>query len=106
MSYFHSIAQEVEEARNNFTSLSEELSNTRNATILNSRSGVSSFTATASTSTEAELIDSYTIEVESGSTVEYDGTEKAFQLKSSGIYEIQAYVSADAPFSTSGAAEF
>lgn len=106
MSYFHSIAQEVEEARNNFTSLSEELSNTRNATILNSRSGVSYFTATASTSTTAELIDSYTIEVESGSTVEYDGTEKAFQLKSSGIYEIQAYVSADAPFSTSGAAEF
>ena len=105
MSYFHSIAQEVEEARNNFASLSEEISNTRNATILNSRSGVSAFTATASTSDSSEFVDTYTIGVESGVTVLYDGTEKAFQLLSSGIYEIQAYVSPDAAFSTGGYGE-
>ena len=104
MSYFNSIAQEVEAARNNFPSLSYELTNTRNATILNSRAGLISFTASVGTAAieAAEVVDNLNEVIRSGNTIIRNGGNDGLNILTPGIYEITALVKPDSAFSNAG----
>lgn len=104
MSYFNAIAQEVEAARNNFPSLSYELTNTRNATILNNRAGLVSFSAAVGTAAveAAYIVDPLSEIIASGNTIILSGSNDRFNILTPGIYEITALVKPDAAFNISG----
>lgn len=99
MSYFLSIAQEIENARNNFPNLSQQIKSLNDTVISNARSGLISFTVAGSTSNTETKVSSYTIKYSSGSTIEYDSDTESFKLNTPGFYEVIAVSTADALFS-------
>lgn len=99
MSYFLSIAQEIENARNNFPNLSQQIKSLNDTVISNSRNGLLSFSVAGATSNTATKVTSYTQKYSSGSTIQYESASDSFKLNTPGFYEIIATSTADAVFS-------